>query len=144
MTFISIHISYGQSMSTSKNFEQLKDSAFAVLFNSLWAELEITTETKDTNIVLTAQDKEFHYSYDTISDASLSEIMVVPESKYAQLAARYFELKTSIKRPYAHNYFPTPYLTYKLIKKWEKWYGRNKNKIDYASFIEDINKLKSD
>lgn len=114
LTFLSIQISYGQLKSTHKNVEQRKDSAFTVLFNALWAELEITTRSKDTTIILTEAEKVFYYSYDTLSDASLPQLMVIPVSKYARVAARYFELKTSMKPHYAHNYFPTPYLTYNI------------------------------
>ncbi|QHT66002.1 hypothetical protein GXP67_04610 [Rhodocytophaga rosea] len=142
LSFLCVHISYGQLIKTHRNVEQSKDLAFSVMFNSLWAELSLAAKSKDTTIILTDADKAFYYTFDIIIDTSLSDTMVIPVSKYAELSARYFEMKTNLKRPTFESYFPTPYLTYNLIKKWEKWYRRNKHKIDYYLLVQEINKLK--
>jgi hypothetical protein len=131
-----------QSSRLNRVFDEQKDSAFAVLFSSLWIELELTQPSKDTVIVLNNNDEAFYYRQETIFDSSLAEKLVIRVPKYANIASRYFENKTEIKRPVRHYYFATPYLTYEVIRKWEAWYRTKRNSIDYLTFLEEMDKLK--
>lgn len=129
-----------QSTAIPTPLEQQKDSAFALLFRSLWIDLAYRYHSKDTSFILTEEEKNFYYAFEEMRDSSGIDTFIIPIPKYAEKATRYFETKTNLKRPRTDTFLSLPYLTANLIRSWEKWYKKHQSSINYFTFMEDLKK----